>query len=140
MGAAFADHCLELLATLGPARSRRMFGGHGLYARDLFVALIARDRLYLKVDTDTEARFAAAGCQPFIHEGKDRPVRMSYWTVPDEAMESPALMAPWARLARQAAAAAQAKSKSKARTSTTPRAATARGPAKKTQARTPRRT
>ncbi|MBL8342693.1 MAG: TfoX/Sxy family protein [Rubrivivax sp.] len=107
MGPAFVEHCLELLATLGPVRSRRMFGGHGLYARDLFVALIAFDRLYLKVDARTEASFVAAGCQPFIYEGKGKPVRMSYWTVPDEAMESPALMAPWAQRAWQAASAAK---------------------------------
>ena len=80
-----------------------MFGGHGLYAQDLFVALIADERLYLKVDTETEARFAAAGCAPFIYTGQSKPVRMSYWTVPDEAMESPELMAPWGRLALHAA-------------------------------------
>jgi DNA transformation protein len=33
---------------------------------------------------------------------------MSYWTVPPEAMESPAEMLPWARLAQQAALAARA--------------------------------
>ena len=31
------DHCLELLAPLGRVRSRRMFGGHGLYVDDLFI-------------------------------------------------------------------------------------------------------
>jgi DNA transformation protein len=33
---------------------------------------------------------------------------MSYWTVPAEAMDSPALMQPWAQLAVQAALAARA--------------------------------
>ncbi|MBL8348004.1 MAG: TfoX/Sxy family protein [Rubrivivax sp.] len=108
MSQAFVDHCLELLAPLGAVRSRRMFGGHGLYADGLFVALIAFERLYLKVDADTEPRFAAAGCTPFVYEGKGAPVRRSYWTVPDEAMESPSLMAPWARLAAQAATKAAA--------------------------------
>jgi len=103
MGQAFVDHCLELLAPLGAVRARRMFGGHGLYAGDLFVALIAFDRLYLKADGDTAPRFAAAGCEPFVYEGKGAPVQMGYWTVPDEAMESPDAMAVWARLAAQAA-------------------------------------
>ena len=35
-------------------RSRRMFGGHGLYVDDLFVGLIAFERLYLKVDAQIQ--------------------------------------------------------------------------------------
>jgi DNA transformation protein len=105
---ALVDHCLELLAPLGAARARRMFGGHGLYVDDLFVAIIALDRLYLKVDDDSRPRFEAAGCEPFVYDAKGSPVTMSYWTVPAEAMESPALMQPWARLAIAAALRARA--------------------------------
>ena len=61
MGHALVDHCLELLAPLGAVRARRMFGGHGLYIDDLFVAIIAFDRLYLKADEATRERFAGAG-------------------------------------------------------------------------------
>jgi DNA transformation protein len=104
----FVDLCLELLAPAGAVRARRMFGGHGLYVDDLFFALVARDRLYLKVDARTQVRFEAAGCAPFVYLGKGKPVTMSYWTVPAEAMDSPALMQPWARLAVQAALAARA--------------------------------
>lgn len=108
MGQAFVDHCLELLAPLGAVRARRMFGGHGLYAGDLFVALIAFDRLYLKADEATRERFAGAGCEPFVYDGKGKAVTMGYWTVPAEAMESPQLMQPWARLAMAAALRARA--------------------------------
>lgn len=104
----FVEHCLELLAPLGPARARRMFGGWGLYADDLFVALIAAERLYLKADAGTRERFAAAGCEPFTYSGDGKSVTLGYWTVPPEALESPALMQPWARLALQAALAARA--------------------------------
>lgn len=112
---AFVEHCLELLGALGPARARRMFGGHGIYVDDLFIALIALDRLYLKTDEGTRAAFAAAGCEPFVYTGQDKPVTMSYWTVPPEAMESPAEMLPWARRAMQAALAARASRRSTAR-------------------------
>lgn len=104
----FVEHCSELLAPLGPVRVRRMFGGWGLYVDDLFVALIILDRLYLKVDAGTRERFASAGCEPFVYDGAGKQVTVSYWTVPDEAMDSPALMQPWARLALQAALAARA--------------------------------
>jgi len=97
------DHCLELLSSVGRARSRRMFGGHGLYIDDLFVALIAQDRLYLKVDPENRPRFEAMGCEPFVYNTKTGEVALGYWSAPPEAMESPALMQPWARLSLQAA-------------------------------------
>lgn len=102
------EHCLELLAPLGGVRSRRMFGGYGIYADDLFFALIAFDRLYLKANDDTRPHFEAASCEPFVYDAKGKAVSLGYWSAPAEAMESPALMLPWARLALQAALAARA--------------------------------
>lgn len=99
----FVSHCTELLAPLGSVRVRRMFGGWGLYVDDVFLALIAFERLYLKTNTETQARFEQAQCEPFVFESKGKSLTMSYWTAPAEALDSPALMAPWARLALQAA-------------------------------------
>lgn len=104
----FVEHCLELLAPLGPVRARRMFGGWGLYADGLFVALITAERLYLKTDAGTRGPFSAAGCETFVYGGDGKSVTLGYWTVPPEALDSPATMAPWARLALQAARAARA--------------------------------
>ena len=104
----FVAHCLELLGSVGAARSRRMFGGHGLYVDDLFIGLIAFERLYLKADTLTRASFEAAGCQPFVYDGAGKSVTMAYFSAPEEAMESPPLMQPWARLALAAALRARA--------------------------------
>lgn len=105
---ALVAHCLELLAPLGRVRARRMFGGHGLYVDDLFVALIAFDRLYLKADAQTRPRFEAAGCVPFVYDGQGKAVTMGYFTAPEDAMESPAYMQPWGRLALDAALRAKA--------------------------------
>ena len=108
MSTALVDHCLELLAPLGAVRARRMFGGHGLYCDDLFFALIANDGLYVKVDAQSQPAFVAAGCEPFVYDAKGRAMTMSYWSVPAEAMESPAVMQPWARQALAAALRANA--------------------------------
>lgn len=108
------EHTLELLAPLGAVRARRMFGGHGFYIDELFVALIAGERLYLKADAQTEADFAAAGSVPFVYAGGAKPITMSYWAAPPEALESPAAMAPWAQ--RAIAAALRARALSKPRT------------------------
>ena len=107
----FVDHCLELLAPLGAARARRMFGGWGLYVDDSFMALIAGEQLYLKVDDETREPFRAADCRPFVYTGKGQPVTLSYWTAPADALDGPGPMAPWARLALQAALRARGRSR-----------------------------
>jgi DNA transformation protein len=105
----FVNHCLELLEPLGRPRARRMFGGHGVYVDELFLALIADERLYLKVDTESRPAFEAAGCGPFVYGGKNGETGvLGYFSAPDEAIESPTAMQPWARLALAAALRARA--------------------------------
>ncbi|HKX94135.1 MAG TPA: TfoX/Sxy family protein [Methylibium sp.] len=108
----FATHCVELLLPLGAARAQRMFGGHGLYLGELMVGLIAQEQLYLKTDAQTLPQWQDAGGRPFVYEsrrdGTVKTTAMSYWTPPEEAIESPAAMLPWARLALEAALRAQA--------------------------------
>jgi DNA transformation protein len=125
---AFTDHCLELLAALGATRAKRMFGGVGLYVDGLFVALIAAEVLYLKVDAATRARFEAAGCRPFTYDGKGKPIAMSYFSAPQDAMDSPPAMLPWAQLAFEAALRAQADKPAKASSPRRNAAATAAVP------------
>ncbi|GAP37592.1 regulator of competence-specific genes [Piscinibacter sakaiensis] len=105
----FAEHCAQLLAPHGPVRLKRMFGGHGLYVDELFIALISRQTLYLKADDATREQFRAAGGRIFAPQMPGRGVvELPYWTVPEEALESDAAMAPWARLAIGAALRARA--------------------------------
>jgi DNA transformation protein len=101
------EHCVEMLAPLGRVRWRRMFGGIGIYVDDLFIAIIAAERLYLKAGLQARPRFEAAGCEPFVYSARTGAVALGYWSAPPDAMESPALMEPWARLAMQAALAAR---------------------------------
>lgn len=103
------EHVIELLAAAGPVRVRRMFGGHGFYIDELFVGMIAGERLYLKAGPDDRARFEAAGCEPFTYDTRDGGrTALGFWSAPPEAMESPALMLPWVRISLQAALAARA--------------------------------
>jgi DNA transformation protein len=101
--AGFTHYCCELLAPAGAVRSRRMFGGWGLYVDDLFVAIISGETLYLKADEETQSRFEAAGCSRFEYTARGKQHVFAYWTVPPEAMDSPRLMQPWVRLAMDAA-------------------------------------
>jgi DNA transformation protein len=104
----FVSHCAELLGSTGAVRTRRMFGGHGFYVDDLFIALIAAERLYLKVDAQTRAAFEAQACVPFVYDREGKAASLAYFSAPEEAMESPPLMQPWARLALAAALRARA--------------------------------
>ncbi len=132
---ATADHAAELLGSLGPITQRRMFGGFGLYAEGVIIALIVFDRLFLKTDELTRPQFLAASCEPFAYEGKSKQiVVMSYYEPPAEAMDSSDAMRPWARLAIEASLRA-----ANAKASKVSRAAKAARPNRKTSAAKPAR-
>ena len=99
----FIAYLQELFADFGVVTVRRMFGGHGLYRDGVFFALVLDDALYLKVDAQTQAQFEAAGSAPFVYTKQQEPITLSYWSVPDEALDSPQAMRPWAQLAYEAA-------------------------------------
>ncbi len=115
-----------------------MFGGHGIYVDDLFVALIFREQLYLKADAQTRAAFEEAGGERFVYDSADKQVTVGYWTVPAEAMESPGLMQPWARLAIAAALRAKASKPSSARRNPKAAAAAPEAKLRKAKAAAPR--
>jgi DNA transformation protein len=103
----FVLHACELLSCLGPCKATRMFGGYGLSVEGMNVAIIAWDTLFLKTNAETEPQWLAAGGRPFQYEAKGKTMRLHYHTPPEDALESSALMAPWARLALGAAVAAR---------------------------------
>ncbi|WP_372425531.1 TfoX/Sxy family protein [Salinarimonas chemoclinalis] len=86
-----------------PIRTRRMFGGLGVYAGAAMVALVARGELYLKVDAETKPAFEAAGARPFVYESKGTRATMSYRSLPDAAQDDPDEAARYGRLALAAA-------------------------------------
>ncbi|RTL39424.1 MAG: TfoX family protein [Burkholderiales bacterium] len=136
---AFTELCIEMLSPLGPVRVRRMFGGQGLYIDGLFVAIIDDGQLFLKSDDVNRTRFDAAGCAHFTFPKDGEDVITSYRRPPEEALESPPLMLPWARLALEAALrAANAKAAKAAATAARRSAAQQRAAQKKAPAR-PRR-
>lgn len=103
----FAHYCCDLLSAVGPCVAKRMFGGHGISTDGLNLAILADlgagDVLWLKACDTSQATFEAAGCQRFTYNAKGKPMQMNYYSAPDDAMESAQRMAPWARLALEAA-------------------------------------
>lgn len=96
----FLKYVTDQFSALGPIRTRRMFGGVGIYFEGKFFALIDNDTLYLKTDSRNEPQFKKAGMTAF----QPWPGHiMNYWTVPTDVLESKEALAQWAQGALAAA-------------------------------------
>lgn len=104
----FVDYVVELMADWAPVSARKMFGGYGLYREGVMFALVASDELFFKTDADNVAQFERASSRPFVYQGQDRMVQMSYWSAPATSLDSPAEMSNWCQSAYGAALRAQA--------------------------------
>ncbi len=103
MGNEYLTYLHDLFADFCPVTTRAMFGGHGVYRDGVIIGIVIDDTLYLKVDSETRAAFEAQGCSPFVYEAKGKSVPMSYWSVPEDALDSPQAFRPWAQRAWEAA-------------------------------------
>jgi DNA transformation protein len=110
----FRTFVLEQLGrSVSGIRGRSMFGGVGIYAGELFFALIAGDTLYLKVDDSNRADFEAAGMGPFRPFGESGEV-MQYYQLPGELLEDTEALRPWAEKAIATAERARRKRRKRA--------------------------
>ncbi len=91
----YHEYVMEQLAEIGPVRSRKMFGGVGIYLNNLFFALIAGNRLYFKVDESNREDYTQYGMKPF-RPFPDQKATMSYYEVPVEILEDREQLADWA--------------------------------------------
>jgi DNA transformation protein len=79
-----------------------MFGGVGIYAAELFFALMDDDTLYFKVDDATRPQFEDRGMAPFRPYGEDGET-MQYYEVPADVLEDPEALGAWVAAAMAAA-------------------------------------
>ena len=91
----FTEFVVDQLEACGPITSKRMFGGVGIYAGDLFFAILDNDVLYLKVDDSNRADFERVGSGPFRPYGDDSEV-MQYYNVPVDVLEDATELGRWA--------------------------------------------
>lgn len=110
------DFLHDLFRGFGPVTIRRMFGGKGIMADGIMIALVAFETLYIKADAETEPRFREAGSVPFAYRRATRAVTVpAFWSLPDAALDDTEAATAWARLGQAAAlraAARRAKPKS----------------------------
>jgi DNA transformation protein len=93
----YLAYVIEQLSQCVRVRTRRMFGGIGLYHEHWFFALIDDDQLYFKVNDATRNDFMVRGSQPFCPIADDsKTVTLGYYTVPAEVLEDIDELKPWA--------------------------------------------
>ncbi|MCG3172388.1 MAG: hypothetical protein GMKNLPBB_00538 [Myxococcota bacterium] len=131
----FVQALLDDLKPFGVFSARSMFGGHGLYHRNVMFGLEADGQLYVKADEVTIPLHQKENCGPFVYDGKGKPIQMSYWSVPGAAIDDPDVLIRWVRGAIEAQARAKSGQKKSRKTPVRPKAkaaatAPARGAAK----------
>lgn len=88
------DDIIDCLSGLGDIPARAMFGGHGLYWRDVIFAVAHEGRLYLKVGERSKADFESRGMGPF--RPNERQTLKSYYEVPPDVLADCEALLSWA--------------------------------------------
>jgi DNA transformation protein and related proteins len=91
----FKEFVLDQLAGLEPVTCRAMFGGFGLYHRDIFFGILHNGRLYFKTNDQTRTAYEAYSMQPF--RPSDKQTLKNYYEVPLEILEEDDALVRWAR-------------------------------------------
>jgi DNA transformation protein and related proteins len=91
------------MTALGGVSARRMFGGKGLFKGGVMFGLIAAGELYFKVDDTSRPDYEAKKSHAFSYEARGRKIALSYWFVPEDLIEEPAVIVAWAVKAYAAA-------------------------------------
>lgn len=100
VSAQFRDHVLDLLAPLGGIDTRPMFGGLSIRCDGLHFAVIIADVLYLVADDGLRDELRRLGGAVFSYSRGTREVAVPRFTsVPEDMLEEPDRLLPFARRA-----------------------------------------
>jgi|SRR3989344_7129261 len=93
---AFNDYIVgDVLRDVPGIVSKAMFGGWSIYKDGVIFGLIADGELYFKVDDSNIENYKQRESHPFVYEGKNKQVTMSYWTVPEDILENQSELLEW---------------------------------------------
>lgn len=97
----FHTYVEDLFASLGRIRIRKMFGGAGVYSGEDMFALIDQDRIFVKSDDALKADLEQEGGEAFewTNPNTGKTIRMSYVSLPVNALDDREEASAWARKA-----------------------------------------
>ncbi len=90
----FLEFVVDQLRELPDVRSRRMFGGFGLYAGGIFFGIVYDDRLYFKTDEGSATNYVARGMGSF--RPNERQTLRNYYEVPPDIVDDREELVVWA--------------------------------------------
>ena len=93
----FVEYVVEQLRDLPALTCRAMFGGYGLYARDVFFGIAYDGQLYFKTTDATRPEYERRGSRPFRPRAKQTLKR--YYEVPADVLDDRSLLLEFARSA-----------------------------------------
>ena len=99
----FINHLLELMVDFGSVNARRMFGGHGIFRDGLMFGLVADGEFYVKADDENRDQFVNSELSQFAYDKAGKTVMMSYYALPESALEDADEILVWVRLGFDAA-------------------------------------
>jgi DNA transformation protein and related proteins len=89
------EFVIDQLRSLGPVEARSMFGGRGLYWREMIFGLVDEGRVYFRVGESTVERYREKGSKPF--EPWPGHIMAGYWELPADVLEDADEAAGWAK-------------------------------------------
>lgn len=95
MNDSFLNYIKEQFSSFGTVHIRKMFGGAGMYLDGVFFGIIDDDTVYLKADETTKQDYIDEGMPAFVYEGKNKPITLSYYQLPEDVLEDTELLRIW---------------------------------------------
>ena len=86
----FVEFVLDQLSDVGSVTCRAMFGGHGLYRKGKFFAIIHKGKLYFKTDEKSRCAYTEKGMKPFAPNKKQ--TLKNYYEVPADIIDDTDLL------------------------------------------------
>jgi DNA transformation protein len=90
----FKDFVIDQLDGLPGLRCKGMFGGYGIYADEVFFAIVHDGAIYFKVDEVSVGEYVALDMGPFQPNAKQ--TLKSFYEVPPDILEDRGILHRWA--------------------------------------------
>jgi DNA transformation protein and related proteins len=101
LSAEFLSRATAQLNAARPVRTRKMFGGLGIYLGEAFFGVCDDDKTFFKVDDENIQEYESRGMGPWIMGGQ---INDNYREVPDGVMADPGELGDWIDAAAEVAA------------------------------------